>query len=212
MSAGTKFKRLIPDEGPAAQDPAQVRRVIFCTGKVYYELAKERKRQKLETDIAIIRLEQVFIPSPLSEHVTLCEFWHFFCVFFHLFFISLLRSLHSHLTWSGQKRRNMPTLSWSGVRRSTRTWVTMITSGHVSSPCWPTRSLFGILSVHQFVSNQFWGLNNCHWWHIFIVPLRYVGRDPAAAPATGNKSTHLNELKRFMGTAFNLNAFWGKDL
>lgn len=56
---GTKFKRLIPDEGPAAQDPARVKRVIFCSGKVYYDLAKERKRQKLETEVAIIRLEQV---------------------------------------------------------------------------------------------------------------------------------------------------------
>lgn len=57
--AGTKFKRLIPDQGPAAEDPAQVKRVIFCTGKVYYELAKERKQQKLEKDVAIVRLEQV---------------------------------------------------------------------------------------------------------------------------------------------------------
>lgn len=74
MSAGSKFKRLIPDEGPASQNPAQVKRVIFCTGKVYYELAKERKQQKLERDIAIIRLEQVFNPSPLSEHVMHCGF------------------------------------------------------------------------------------------------------------------------------------------
>lgn len=59
LLAGTKFKRLIPDQGPSAEDPAQVKRVIFCTGKVYYELAKERKLQKLEKDVAVIRLEQV---------------------------------------------------------------------------------------------------------------------------------------------------------
>lgn len=41
--------------------------------------------------------------------------------------------------------------------------------------------------------------------------LRYVGRDPAAAPATGSKFTHLNELKRFMDTAFDLRAFHGND-
>lgn len=41
--------------------------------------------------------------------------------------------------------------------------------------------------------------------------LRYVGRDPAAAPATGNKFTHLAELKKFMTTAFNLSAFEGKS-
>lgn len=69
VSAGTKFKRLIPDESPASQNPAQVKRVIFCTGKVYYELAKERKQQKLEKDIAIIRLEQVLDPSSPPEHV-----------------------------------------------------------------------------------------------------------------------------------------------
>lgn len=40
---------------------------------------------------------------------------------------------------------------------------------------------------------------------------RYVGRDPAAAPATGNKVTHLAELKRFMDTAFNLEAFKGRS-
>lgn len=65
MFAGTKFKRLIPDEGPAGQSPGQVKRVIFCTGKVYYELAKERKQQNLYRDVAIIRLEQVFSSSSL---------------------------------------------------------------------------------------------------------------------------------------------------
>lgn len=72
MPAGTTFKRLIPDESPASQNPAQVKRVIFCTGKVYYELAKERKQLNLEKDIAIIRLEQVFNPSRLSEHIMYC--------------------------------------------------------------------------------------------------------------------------------------------
>lgn len=37
--------------------------------------------------------------------------------------------------------------------------------------------------------------------------LRYAGRDPAAAPATGNKKTHLTELQRFLDTAFDLDAF-----
>lgn len=56
---GTKFKRLIPDEGPAGQDPAGVKRVLFCSGKVYYDLDKRRKEQNLEREVAIIRLEQV---------------------------------------------------------------------------------------------------------------------------------------------------------
>lgn len=36
-----------------------MKRVIFCSGKVYYDLAKERKQRKLEREVAIIRLEQV---------------------------------------------------------------------------------------------------------------------------------------------------------
>lgn len=38
-------------------------------------------------------------------------------------------------------------------------------------------------------------------------PCRYAGRDPAAAPATGNKKTHLTELQRLLDTAFDLDAF-----
>lgn len=40
-------------------------------------------------------------------------------------------------------------------------------------------------------------------------PVWYAGRDPTSAPATGNKAAHLMELKRFMDTAFNINAFDG---
>lgn len=38
---------------------------------------------------------------------------------------------------------------------------------------------------------------------------RYAGREPAAAPATGNKKNHLTELQRFLDTAFNLDSFKG---
>lgn len=59
LFSDTKFKRIIPDEGPASKIPQTVKRVIFCTGKVYYELAKERQQLGLEDRIAIVRMEQV---------------------------------------------------------------------------------------------------------------------------------------------------------
>lgn len=50
---------MIPENGLAAHAPHEVKRVIFCTGKVYYDLIKERKNQDLEKQVAITRLEQV---------------------------------------------------------------------------------------------------------------------------------------------------------
>ncbi|HSY24170.1 MAG TPA: 2-oxoglutarate dehydrogenase E1 component [Polyangiaceae bacterium] len=53
------FQRVIGDD---TVDPGKVRRVLLCSGKVYYDLAAER-RKRSNTDIAIVRLEQIY---PLS--------------------------------------------------------------------------------------------------------------------------------------------------
>ena len=50
---------------PAGGDPAAVRRVVLCSGKVYYELA-ERRRQSGATDTALIRVERLY-PRPTEE-------------------------------------------------------------------------------------------------------------------------------------------------
>lgn len=65
LSAGTHFLRLIPEDGVAAERPEEVKRLIFCTGKVYYELTKERKNRGMEGSVAIARMEQVTsCPAP----------------------------------------------------------------------------------------------------------------------------------------------------
>lgn len=56
---GTHFLRLIPEDGAAAASPEEVKRVIFCTGKIYYELIRERKNRGLDKAVAVVRIEQV---------------------------------------------------------------------------------------------------------------------------------------------------------
>ena len=54
------FKETIDDS--FIQDASQVRKVLFCSGKIYYDLA-ERQQKENKTDTAIIRLEQIY-PLP----------------------------------------------------------------------------------------------------------------------------------------------------
>jgi len=61
MSGESRFRTVIGEADPIAP-PAEVKRVVICSGKVYYDLLEERRRQNI-TDVAIIRLEQ-FYPFP----------------------------------------------------------------------------------------------------------------------------------------------------
>jgi 2-oxoglutarate dehydrogenase E1 component len=54
------FQTVIPDSRNLKAD--KVRRVIACSGKVYYDLAKKREEKGIE-DVAIIRVEQLY-PFP----------------------------------------------------------------------------------------------------------------------------------------------------
>jgi 2-oxoglutarate dehydrogenase E1 component len=60
--ASGRFRRVIADE---QVKPADVERILLCSGKVYYDLLKRLEELK-RTDVAIIRLEQ-FYPLPESQ-------------------------------------------------------------------------------------------------------------------------------------------------
>ncbi|XP_015269491.1 PREDICTED: 2-oxoglutarate dehydrogenase-like, mitochondrial [Gekko japonicus] len=148
MVSGTSFRRVIAEEGPAAETPGEVKRVIFCTGKVYYDLIKERKNQDLEKEVAITRLEQI---SPFP---------------FDLLKVEMEKYPQADLVWCQEEHKNM--------------------------------------GYYDYVKPRFRTIVN------HTRPIWYVGREPAAAPATGNKNAHLVSLRRFLDTAFNLEAFEGK--
>ncbi|XP_038641628.1 2-oxoglutarate dehydrogenase, mitochondrial-like [Scyliorhinus canicula] len=145
MLPGTEFLRGIPENGPAAEKPEQVKRVLFCTGKVYYELVKERKTRGLEAEVAITRLEQL---SPFPFDVVDEE---------------ARKYPNAELLWCQEEHKNQ------GYYEYVKPRIRAITRRE--RPVW------------------------------------YSGREPASAPATGNKNTHLQELKRFLETSFNLDAF-----
>ena len=66
MGEHTKFKRVYKEVDPAIREnPDQVKRVVMCTGKIFYELMDERDKRKTK-DVAIIRLEQL-APFPWDK-------------------------------------------------------------------------------------------------------------------------------------------------
>jgi 2-oxoglutarate dehydrogenase E1 component len=58
-----RFKEVIDD--PFIQKVEDVKKVLFCSGKIYYEMA-ERQKTEQRTDIAIVRLEQLY-PLPVQQ-------------------------------------------------------------------------------------------------------------------------------------------------
>jgi 2-oxoglutarate dehydrogenase E1 component len=57
-----RFEPLLDDR---AADPAAIRRVVLCTGKVYYDLLKAREDAK-RNDVALLRVERLY-PFPSVE-------------------------------------------------------------------------------------------------------------------------------------------------
>lgn len=61
MGPGTTFHRVLPEAGKLAAE-GKVRRVVLCTGKVYYDLLEEREKRGID-DVALLRVEQLY-PFP----------------------------------------------------------------------------------------------------------------------------------------------------
>lgn len=66
MGEQTKFKRVYHEVDPIVSGNSEnVRRVILCSGKIYYELVDERTKLGI-TDVAIVRVEQL-APFPWDK-------------------------------------------------------------------------------------------------------------------------------------------------
>ena len=59
FAEGTAFREMIDDEHLLTEDTSRIDRLIFCTGKVYFDLLEYRKTHEIK-NAAIIRIEQLY--------------------------------------------------------------------------------------------------------------------------------------------------------
>jgi 2-oxoglutarate dehydrogenase E1 component len=101
LAAGSSFHRLLRDDAEAKKGEAiklvkddKIRRVVLCTGKVYYDLYEEREKRGID-DVYLLRVEQLY-PMPLKNLVVL-----------------LSRFKKADVVWCQEEPKNMG--SWSFV-------------------------------------------------------------------------------------------------
>ena len=66
----SRFREVLPDDF-AEKDPARVKKILFCTGKIYFDLSEYQIKNN-RRDVAIIRLEQLY-PLPEKQIMELYE-------------------------------------------------------------------------------------------------------------------------------------------
>ncbi|MGZ8389750.1 MAG: 2-oxoglutarate dehydrogenase E1 component [Rhodoplanes sp.] len=107
MGPTTAFHRLLPDDADRGGDARtklveaqKIRRVVLCSGKVYYDLYEEREKRGID-DIYLLRVEQLY-PFPAKELL-----------------MRLSRFKSAELVWCQEEPRNMgawhfvePYLEW----------------------------------------------------------------------------------------------------
>jgi len=119
MVPGTSFHRVLRDQAevvPGATtvklvDDAKIKRVVLCTGKVYFDLMEEREKRN-EGRIQILRLEQLY---PFPENVLAQE---------------LARFPKAELVWCQEEPQNQG--AWNFVRHRIEDTVTKL--GGSASP------------------------------------------------------------------------------
>ncbi|KAI8031073.1 hypothetical protein LOK49_LG01G00647 [Camellia lanceoleosa] len=132
---GTRFKRLIKDQNYHSDLEEGIRRLVLCSGKVYYELDEERRKVEGK-DIAICRVEQ------------LCPFPY------DLIQRELKRYRNAEIVWCQEEPMNMGAYSYIAPRLSTA--MKALGRGGIDD-------------------------------------IKYVGRAPSAAAATGFYQMHVKE-------------------
>jgi len=71
MGAGTMFRKLIPATLIQSQSPSDIKRLVFCTGQVYYALMRAMEANGVK-GVALARIEQL-APFPWDQVASECD-------------------------------------------------------------------------------------------------------------------------------------------
>ncbi|XP_011300393.1 2-oxoglutarate dehydrogenase, mitochondrial-like isoform X2 [Fopius arisanus] len=182
MTEDTQFLRVIPEEGPAAQNSGSVKRLIFCSGKVYYDLTKARNERSLNDKVAIARVEQI---SPFPHDLVKRE---------------VEKYPNAEIYWTQEEAKNQG--AWSYVQPR---FVTALNGTRNVSNRGSDKNSGGWLSAWLTSSKPTKSQSVPESTQISKPrTIRYAGRACAASPATGSKMQHLKELKQLLDDSFNI--------
>jgi len=107
-----RFQELIDDSSAVA---ANVKKVVFCSGKIYYDLLEEKESRKAN-DVAIVRLEQLY-PFPKKQFEAVLKKY----------------SKATNLMWTQEEPENMG--AWSYILRMYRnTNIQVVSRAESGSP------------------------------------------------------------------------------
>ncbi|XP_053689506.1 2-oxoglutarate dehydrogenase complex component E1-like isoform X4 [Sabethes cyaneus] len=184
MVDGTEFQRIIPDASAASQNPSKVKKLIFCSGRVYYDILKARRERQLESEIAISRLEQI---SPFPYDLIKAE-----CA----------KYPNAELVWAQEEHKNQG--YWTYVEPRFDTAINSTRDLSVQEKYVLQKSAQGFdLSQGSFNAPSE-DIPKGRKVKISSRPLSYVGRHCAASTATGSKAQHTKELKNLLDHAMAL--------
>ena len=138
FAIGASFHRILADDAEHASDgtislseDANIRRVVLCSGKVYYDLFEEREKRGIN-DVYLLRVEQLY-PFPLKALIS-----------------SLARFPQAQIYWCQEEPKNMG--AWNFVDPYLE-WVLSQTGGKSKRPLYAGRPAAaspatGMLSKH----------------------------------------------------------------
>jgi 2-oxoglutarate dehydrogenase E1 component len=138
ISEGTYFHRVLQDDAQLGRDVVKlvkddkIRRVVICTGKVYYDLLEEREKRGID-DVYLLRVEQLY-PFPAKSLAA-----------------EIARFKKADVVWCQEEPKNMG--SWTFVEPYLE-WVLKTAGSKVDRPRYVGRpasaaTATGLMSKHM---------------------------------------------------------------